>query len=233
MGQWKQHGDNIVGRIGYQAAGEVTELWDEALNDFRPQQLMTGSTAPFAINVKTLRLAFQIRPQTIVRGSFVGALQGLMNEAADFDHWRVSADFWGVPWEEWVDDVERVTRLEVRLERPNPNYHGRADVERLVEDVGAELVRISYEAPDDGSLNIDDDVVLEIIDHASDYGSWRATGEVLEEGETRPVQWRSDQEGVAPERRVEADPATREARMPDLIEGLEEADEAERNDSDD
>jgi hypothetical protein len=218
MGQWTRSSSVLLGRIGFQAAGDVAELWDHNLNDFRPQRLVTGTTAPFAINTRSLRLAFQIRPGLIERGSFVGALRTLMNESYGRDRWRVESDFHHVEWKSWVQQTSRITRLEIRLERPNPNYHGREHVEELIESVEADLLKLTFEArPDDpDGLNLSDEVIMEMIDHAAEHGSWRASGEIERDGETRKAQWRSDVEGVAPELRTEADPTTKEVLPDDL-----------------
>jgi len=224
LGQWDEDREFLAGRIGFQAAGGVAEIWDEQATDFKEQELPAGTTSPFVVELGSLRIAFQLRPGVIARGSFSGALQGLLNEASAFDRWQVEPEFQRVSWDEWTASVTRITRFEVRLDRPNPNYHGRDHVEEMIEGVGSRTVRVIHEADLETleGLDVDDDFITEAIDHAGEYGSWRAVGETEVAGETERVQWRSEAQGVAPERQIEADPRTREVDFEDMGRELRE-----------
>lgn len=224
MGQWREVSGAVLGRIGFEAVGGVAEVWDDAANDFREQRLPAGTTAPFAVELISNRVAFQIRPGVIERGTFTGALQALLNTTSDVTRWRVSPEVYEVPWDRFVAEVERIVRLDVRLDRPNPNYHGRENVEELIEGTAARMLRMIWEAPEDdlGGIAIDDDFIIEAIEHAREYGDYRAIGEAVVGGERRRVQWRSEAEGVRPERRVSADPVTREAKFEEMRRELRE-----------
>ena len=233
MGQWRQEGRYVFGRIGFQRPGGVAELWDESINDFREQVIPAGQTSPFAVNVETLRVAFQLRSGWIRPTTFTGALQALLNEASNLAIWRVRHEVVKIPWERWRAEVSRVTRLEFRLKRPNPNYTDREFVERLVEDTQAGLVALRLAAREDapGGIDLDTDIIRQAIDHTQrGYGTLRARGEgsvTTEGGErVRPdregtTQWESTEEGVAPVREVSVDPDTGDAGYDALKRELE------------
>jgi hypothetical protein len=129
-----------------------------------------------------------------------------------------------ISWPNWVESVERVKVLTVKLERPNPHYADREAVESIIEGARAYMLQMVLKAdPDDpAGLEINDDFVREAIEHAEEYGEWSAVGETVEEGSPREARWRSEQEGVAPQTNVPADPVSGEAHGDDLKRELEE-----------
>lgn len=218
LGQWQDQGDTILGRLGFDAVGGVAEVWNEDLKDFEEQQLPQGTTSPFVVRLSDARVAFQLRPGKIRPRGFTGALQGLLNDGQDFYRWRVELDLVRVSWERWRKTVDRVVKINARVERPNPHYQGRADVERIIEGGNLELFRFIAVAADgalDG-IDVEDEFIRQIVDHGQEYGLVRATGETTVAGETTRSEWRSDMEGVPPEAVIDADPTTREAE-PDAL----------------
>lgn len=207
MGQHRSEGTSIVGRIGFEVSS-LAELWDAERQDFSESQLMSGLTSPFAIDPDKLRVAFQLRPGLIRVKSFTGALQALMNAASPEDRWRVSQELESVSFDEWVAAVDRVLRLRVRVERPNPHYGDREHVRSLIEGANARMAELTWKADTEAldGLDVSEPFIREAIDHANSYGSYSAVGE----REDKPVQWGSDQEAAAEQREVEADPMTRE-----------------------
>ena len=219
MGQFTTMDDVVVGRIGYQRPGDLAELWDDRISDFKETRLIDGLTSPFALNLDNLAIVFQLRAGRIKHTSFTGALQALLNEASGDTIWRVRPIVQGVDWERWRTSVLRVRHLELKMERPNPNYHGRNHVESIVEGTNARLARLVLDADEqdlDG-LNIDDPLIREAIQHAlEDYGSVKAVGDVPTPTGSQESVWRSDVDGSPIETRVPVDPATREV-VPDAL----------------
>lgn len=230
MGQHHQEGTSIVGRIGFEASS-IAELWDVERQDFSEAHLTSGLTSPFAIDPRELRVAFQLRPGLIRVKSFTGALQALMNEASPEDRWRVSQELETVTFDEWIETVDRVLGLRVRVERPNPHYADRENVRRLIEGANARMAELAWKADADAldGLDVNEPFIREAIDHASKYGNYSATGE----REDKPVQWGSDQEAAAEQREVEADPATREVPTAKLREQLGDVVEPGASEKDD
>lgn len=212
MGQTRPEGKSLVGRIGFQGAG-VTELWNEEVNDFEEALLDEGTTSPFAIDPRDLRVVFQVRAGLIRARSFTGALQALMNESSPFARWRVTEETEEADWNAWLESVDRVTTLRVKLERPNPNYHGRSRVEGIVEGANARMAELVLKASDEAldGIDVNDVLIAEAIEHAGSDGSWSAVGE---QGD-RELRYRSD-EPVIQQQEIEANPATREAESKGL-----------------
>jgi hypothetical protein len=207
MGQHRREGASIIGRIGFQTS-DFAEVWDADRKDFAEEQLLSGLTSPFAIDPTRLRVAFQLRPGLIRVKSFTGALQALMNEASPADRWRVYQEVESVTFNEWVESVDRVLTLRVRVKRPNPHYDDRENVEQLIEGANARMADIVWSADQEAldGLDVGDAFIREAIAHAETYGSYVATGEQ----DDKPTTWGSDQEAAAEKRTVEADPRTRE-----------------------
>lgn len=225
MGQVREDGPSIGGRIGFVSVG-VTELFDEDINDFVEAAAPAGVTSPFALDVRNGRIAFQLRGQTIKVQSFCGAMQALMNAASD-ERWRVTADVEEIPWEDWVKDVDRVTKLSVRLLPPNPNFHGKKRVEEIVDGANANMAYIALQADPTNpqGLDIDEPAVVEFIDHAATYGSYSAEAETG--GEL--VKWTSKRGAAAEIREVPIDPNTKEASPDDLRRELDDTQTAGGN----
>jgi hypothetical protein len=228
MGQWIRRNGVAIGRIGYERAGDLAELWDPSVNDFRETRLKEGLTSPFALDLEKFRVVFQLRAGRIQPTSFTGAFRSLLNEAVGKAVWRVTHDVVGETLDEWIETVRHVDRLEIRLERPNPDYHGRDAIERLIEGTRAEMAKIILDASDEEirGLNLDDDFVRQAIEHGQAYGKIKAVATVQVQQRSREVQWRSEVEGSPKEARVEADPATREALPDELERVLEEPDDS-------
>jgi hypothetical protein len=211
MGQARRRENIVIGRIGYERLGELAELWDEQRKDFKETQLPEGLTSPFALNLLTGRVAFQLRAGRIEPNSFTGAFRALLNEGIGLPLWRVDLAVREINWSRWRESVKRIRYVEVRVERPNPNYHGRDEIERIVEGTNAQLVKMIFDAGDEhGGLNIDDPLIREAIEHALDeHGTVKAVGQPGIGAERESV-WRSDKEGAPVETRAPVDPATRE-----------------------
>jgi hypothetical protein len=217
MGQVRSEGTSIVGRIGYQTPGTLTEIWDEEAVDFREATHPSGTTSPFAIDPLSSpwpRVAFQLRPGLIRVHSFLGAFQALLNEASPVDRWRLRQDVEEIPFDEWVKSVDRVVTLRVRLRRPNPHYEDRDAVRALVDGANARMAEIVWKADPESldGLDVGDAFVREAIEHSKRYGSFAAAAERA----GRRTIWGSNQQAAAEERVVEADPETREAAFADL-----------------
>jgi hypothetical protein len=224
MGRVERDGRWVSGRIGYQMSGSAVELWDDDAGDFRRSILPTGNTSPFVVDLEELRIAFQLRAGFIKPNTFTGNFRALLEEATNAYRWRIEHDVDSISWEEWRKRVSRITEVSVKLERPNPNYHGRNRVRNLIEGAGAKIVRLVYRADPnaDEGLKVDAGLLAEALDHAEEHGSFEAKGELDKQGFVEPTQWREDVEGSPKKKSVQIDPATGEAPADQLRETLEE-----------
>jgi hypothetical protein len=135
----------ISGKVGFQRENGSTELWDEEAKDFVEGPLAIGAASAFAIRISDGRIAFQLRPGNIERQSFAGALEDLLNQSGTYDGWKVVPDTTPARFNDFVSEVDRITKITVRMNRPNPHYGDRDQVESLIEDVGAEYARLLVE----------------------------------------------------------------------------------------
>jgi len=227
MGQFERSGRNgrwLTGRIGFQLSGTQTEVWDDNAKDFRRAALREGFTSPYAIDLQTLRLAFQLRPGFIKPTTFTSNFKALLEKASGAYRWRVEHEVDSIPWEEWQKEVDRITEIRVRVERPNPGYHGRRQIKSLIEGSKAKIVTLVYKADPDGveSINVNAVLLAQALDHAEEYGSFEAKGEISEEGFVQKTQWREDVEGSPKQKEMAIDPETGEVRPDDLRDALTE-----------
>lgn len=204
MARWTEDNGYIFGRIGFQREIGRTEVWDDRIQDFVAQAMRGGQTSPFAIRLSNRRVVFQLRSNEIERGSFTGALQALLNEASKAYKWRVLIDRAEVPWEIWIESVERVTKLAVTVRAPNPDYQGKDEIEDLLEHADAEVARIVLEAGPGGINLTASDIVRQAIAHAdAGHGSYRAEG-IRRGRRRRELRTTWDSSEVLPSRRVTA-----------------------------
>jgi hypothetical protein len=219
-------GQALIGRLGFERQTGTADLWDEDTKDFVSQSLKDGEAVPFAISIAASEgpwaLAFQIRPPTIKRTSFTGALQELLREATSDSSWIVKAQLDETSWAEWVDAVDRVDSLRFRLELPNPNWQGRESVQHIVEESNACMVDVVLAAKENSTegLRLDEEFVAEAIEHTinQDYGYLKAKGE----RGGRQVEFDSRSDTSPPEKRVPADPVTGEVGPSDLREAIDD-----------
>lgn len=223
MGQFQQQDGWVFGRIGFQRPGSQTELWSDDLKDFRPSTLTEGYTSPFAIDLDTLRLAFQLRAGLIKPTTFTSNFRALLEKASGF-LWNVRPLIEDISFDEWRKDVDRIIEVRVRIERPNPNYHGRRHVRALIEGSGAKIVNMIFRSDpnDEEGLKVDAGALAEALDHAEEYGKFEAKGETVVDEVVEVSRWREDVEGSPKLEQAQADPDTGEVLPEELRRVLED-----------
>ena len=165
----------LVGRLGFQGNESVTELWDEEAGDFVGLAIPTGMTAPFAVDLGTLRASVQVRPPLIRINSIIGALEQLLSEGGE--RWKVRGMAREMPLDVWLASVTRVTTVRMIARVPNPHYHGEKDLESLMESSEAEAISLEIRA--DGGVNIHAPFIRQTQNHIDrGYGEARYVGEV-------------------------------------------------------
>jgi hypothetical protein len=207
----------LYGRLGFEGSG-FADLWSEVEKDFRETQTPAGVAAPFAIQLSDLRMVFQTRGQDIRVTSFVGAMQGILRDATD-QSWRIETDRREVTFTQWRSTVDRVTQMRFTVEPPNPNYEGRPDVERLIEDASLSAADIVLRSED--GIVTDADIVAQLLDHAErGYGRDVAVGERTVEGEIVESVYSSELHGETEVIVVPTNPETGEVEKDTLRQEL-------------
>lgn len=220
MARFEHSGNYVTGRIGFVAPGSTEELWNEKEQDFEPKRLTVGSTSPFSILMQPqegpFRVAFQLRGSRIKLHTFTTNLQALLNERAPGrTRWSVEPELNVERFEEWVDRVDKVVRLSITLEKPNPHYK-RESVEEVVEGMKARMVFL--QAQSDDGLDVNDAFIQDAIEHAGQYGKYSAAGEK----KGKRLLYRSRQRGSAERKELPIDPDTGEVRPSDLKRAVKE-----------
>lgn len=200
--------DNILfGRLGYEGSA-AADLWDEERKDFRDTRTPSGVVSPFAISLRSFLLVFQTRSSDIQVTSFTGALQGILRDASG-QEWRIQPARHEIGFREWRNTVGRVTQMRFNVERPNPNYQDRPDVEKLID--GAALSSAEIVLKSDQSIYTDADIVLQLLDHVDrGYGRDVAVGERTVSGEVVESVYTSQLRGETEVAVVPANPDTGE-----------------------
>ncbi|HUX05408.1 MAG: hypothetical protein ACYC1I_04275 [Acidimicrobiales bacterium] len=205
----------VSGKVGFQRENGSTELWDDEAKDFVEGPLAIGAASAFAIRTSDGRIAFQLRPGNIERQSFAGALEDLLNQSGEYDGWKVIADTTPARFNDFVSAVDRVTKIAVRMNKPNPHYGDRKEVESLIESVGAEVARLQVEGE---QLASDRGLLAQAIQHvAAGYGSITAEGMKGDE----KVKYDSKKHGIAPQVQVPLEAGLREVTESQTIDMLQ------------
>lgn len=221
MGQFRESDGFFTGRIGFEEL-RPTERWSPGKVDFEVTQMVNGQTSPFAIEVRTLRMAFQLRSGTIRTTTFTEAFRSLIKAQLGID-WTISPLAEGESWDEWRARVERITELHVTVREPNPTYNF-DEPRELIEGANAKWLSFVAQAkPEDvRGLNVEG-WLSGVLSHATDYGHTSAKGQTPDGTET---EW-SDK-GAGKPKRVsvdEVDSVTTEVRTTHLERELREMDE--------
>jgi len=161
-----------IGRIGFVSEREqITLIFDEDAMDFKRGVAPSGAIVPFGIMTADGTIAFQLRAGIVRESTFIGALRTLLAEARREYIWEVRSLAEATTYDEWLPRVERVTNFDLRLERPNPHYHGDEIAELIIERLRLEYARLTgVERPGEG-IDVRSDLFLEALDHVlRDYG---------------------------------------------------------------
>ena len=186
--------DRLGGRIGFVRESELTTVeWDPASKDFLRGEAPSGVVVPFVVDLDTRRVSFQLEAGQVRSTSFAGAFAGALNAADTAYEWRVTPLVQRVPYEEWRRRMEVVTEFRFRLERPNPHYDDREDVERLIEELRLTVGTVAGQGE---NIDTENPLFEEYLDHVrADYGRAVLKGRDRSGDEE---EWLSDQGGSVP-----------------------------------
>jgi hypothetical protein len=155
-----------IGKIGFVSEREqITLIFDEDTMDFKRGAAPSGTVVPFGIMTTDGTIAFQLRAGVVRESTFIGALRTLFSEARKEYIWEVRSLAEATTYDEWLPRVERVTNFNLRLERPNPHYHGDEIAERIIEELRLEYARlIGVERAEEG-IDVGSDLFTQALDH--------------------------------------------------------------------
>ncbi|WP_142271008.1 hypothetical protein [Mycobacterium sp. AT1] len=167
------------GKIGFVNSDQLETLaFDQETLDFVRGQAPSGVVVPFVIAQDGL-ISYQLISGIVRDNSFIGALEALLNAGANVPYtWTITPVAFPINYNEWRKSVDRVSRFDIKLERPNPHYHGDVIAEQLVEELRTEYVRLSgVERNSETGVDTDSDVFRQALDHVlRNYGEATLTG---------------------------------------------------------
>lgn len=143
VGKVELDGAILAGRIGFRGSEGTAEVWNDQDQDFEAIAVPQGQAVPFAIDLDGLKIAIQTRPQLKLNG-LIGAIEALLSE--DRFRWRVRSTRAELTFAQWRASVERVTRVRLRVVRPNPHYRDTPNLEALLEQAEAEVVSMEIQS---------------------------------------------------------------------------------------
>lgn len=166
------------GKIGFVSQRDRlrSPFFDDQTNDFAERDIPAGVVVPFMIDISTANVVYQLRPPAVREATFTGALSALLTSDSPYA-WEAGSVLEEISFENWNRDVERVTKFDIRLEKPNPHYFDADIAELLVESLEAEYVRLAAAAPPGEALNTDSQIFQQAMDHVlRDYGKASVNG---------------------------------------------------------
>lgn len=171
-------GPLIYARLGYEGRQGEAAVWNEREKDWQLQSVPRGETVTFAVRLEDLRIAFQIRPPEIETGSFMGALEALLNRQESRRAWVVALDERRPSYAEWRRTVTRVVHARGRVETPNPHWQGREKFEALFDAFHLDHASLDLEFDPSAPTDAVDEVADQMVSHAElGYGTATVVGE--------------------------------------------------------
>jgi hypothetical protein len=216
-----QKGAVWTGRIGFVQEGEIiTVVWNPIDQDFSHEAAASGVVVPFAINVSTGLIAFQLISGVVRPTTFTMALQSILNLNPTY-RWNIEPLAFQRSFEEWRERVPVVSEFSFRLEVPNPRYVNEPEVERLLEQLRLQVATLVGKARDGESINLDADLFKQSLDHVRrKYGRGVIRGRDDAGIET---EWDSSRGGTVPVRRRVSSEGEEQILDEDLIRELSQA----------
>lgn len=208
----------LFGRLGFDRRGR-SEYWDESRLDFEITDVPDGVASPFAVDVPTRVIVFQTRGNDIRVSSFTGALGSILNRSDPDAQWRIVPVRRERTFQQWAATVDSVNRIHANLERPNPNYEDRPDIENLIESLRAESALVDFVS--DQGLQSDSALLDQLLDHVDrGYGNAFAVGYRNQNGERVESVYDTQMRGDTDVRRLPANPDTGEVARDTLFDEL-------------
>lgn len=172
VGQTDTSAKVLSGKLGFERTPGESEVWDEERLDFRENSYRRGLTIQFAVNLETFVLAFQ-KPSDVTAGGVVKAIIELL--ALEGERWEHEPYNLRKSFEDWMAEVEVVTRAKFTLKKPNPHYAEARNLEELMEQSRAYVARLEVEA--EGGVDIEASFLRDTRLHVErGYGTATYTG---------------------------------------------------------
>ena len=222
---WKLSRPMIAGRalwgghLGYVREGDVSTLdWDDVEMDFVRGEAASGVVVPFLIDGNRRLVTFQLFAGKVRKNTVTGNLQALLN-ANERYRWVIEPVIGGISYDNWRRQMSGITKLDLVLEKPNPNWTGREEVEALVEGLECEKIKMTVAAKKDSTLNDRSTWFQQMMLHIRQgYGRAKLLGLDIYTGEVSEFTQEGQESYVNVDERIEAIDHELEASLDDLKE---------------
>ncbi len=204
--------------MGFVKEGELSTVdWDKEAQDFVRGAASRGIIVPLIVNEDHRLVSFQLVPGEVRPNTVTSNLQALLNDKGTH-LWSVRPISIRTTLEAWLESVDRLSALKVRLVHPNPRWTGRKNVKSLMTGLNAEQMQIMAKADENDSIDVDSDWFKQAIDHVRQgYGGATLVGPDRNTGEESRFVETPDVGGtVRVIDRVIASDDTREVSIEDL-----------------
>jgi len=172
---------HLFGKLGFEHRAPSSHVkYDTDMHDFIEiaSPLEQGNFVMFVIDLNSRIIAFEERRPDIRVQSFIGALTGILSQAGSTWDLDLLAD--EMSFDQWIRDVDRITKFRATILQPNPSPRRRAaEIRDLISEPNAD--RLSVEAVADEQrtegLSVEGTLLGAVAEHAADgNGSFKASG---------------------------------------------------------
>jgi len=176
----------FFGKIGFVKEAEVQTLtFDEEVSDFIEGEAPSGVTVPFFIS-NDGKVSYQLIANVVREATFIRAFTELMHAGSGLYTWKLTPLSIELEYGEWFRSIEKVTKFDFTLDRPNPHYGDDHLIEELIEGTKSARLRLAGTAATNGSIETDSEPFRQALDHViKNYG--RATIAGIDENNTETV----------------------------------------------
>ena len=188
-----------TGHFGFVLEDDLpTVEWDEETSEFLQRNLDRGTAFPFMVDTSKRLLSIQLFGSRTA-AALTQRLKALLDENG-VHYWSINLLVRRMTFEQWRTTVSGITEIKARLERPNPKWKNKPQLQELVAQTNSGVVRLEAKSSPHEFVNMDSDWGRELLDHVSDgYGSIDVVGRDVVTAEESRLQLDQSLQGSIPE----------------------------------
>ena len=171
----------LVAKLGFERRSPSAGVrYDNSIHDFVEVEnpIEAGNFVFFALDLETRLLAFEERKPDIKMQSFIGALTKIFDNQGFL--WDIDLITDDTSLDDWLSDVDKVTRFRATVSSPNPNPWRHAnEINEIISEPNTDILSIEALAGEDNQdgIKVEGTILGAIADHALDgNGYLKLTG---------------------------------------------------------
>ena len=131
--------------------------------------------------------------------TLIQRLKALLDDNGIY-YWSINLLARRMTFEQWRATVSGITEMKARLERPNPKWKNKPQLQELVAQTNSRIVRLEAKSSPHEYVNMGSDWGRELLDHVSDgYGSIDVVGRDVTTAEESKLHLDQSLQGSIPE----------------------------------